>query len=207
MHSQLGQDLWILEKTSNKRDGYFIDIGAYDGVFHSNTYLLEKDYGWRGICVEPSSKFNKLQSNRSCIVENLCLYNVSNISVDFLEIDYNMELCGIPKDFKDDHSRDSNNTKQLNTISLTDLCVKHNCPSTIDYLSIDTEGSELKILKEHDFDRYKFLYISIEHNRNIPYKNNIEKFLQSKGYKLDRSERFSELQNNPYKNFEDWYTL
>ena len=43
--SQLGQDEWILEQTQNKKGGYFVEIGANDGKYISNTYLLEKEYG------------------------------------------------------------------------------------------------------------------------------------------------------------------
>lgn len=207
MYSQLEQDLWVLDSTNFKRNGYFIDIGAYDGIFHSNTYLLEKEYGWSGICVEPSSKFQELKNNRSCFIDNSCVYDNSLQVVEFTEIDYNMELSGCVLDFKDDHNRTFIENKQVKTISLTDLCLKYNSPNTIDYLSIDTEGSELKILQAHDFDKFKFLYISIEHNRNINYKKNIEYFLNSKEYFLDTSIRHMKLQSDHNKNFEDWYCL
>jgi len=51
-YSQLGQDKWVLEKLDYKENGFFIEIGAYDGITLSNTYSLEKDFGWDGICVE-----------------------------------------------------------------------------------------------------------------------------------------------------------
>jgi len=51
--SQAGQDLWVYGEVFNqKRNGYFLDVGAHDGVHLSNTYLLEKKYRWKGICVE-----------------------------------------------------------------------------------------------------------------------------------------------------------
>jgi hypothetical protein len=50
-YSQAGQDVWVLQKIGNK--GFFVDIGAHDGVESSNTYALEKA-GWSGICVEPN---------------------------------------------------------------------------------------------------------------------------------------------------------
>lgn len=207
MYSQLNQDLWILKKTKFKENGYFIDIGAYDGIFHSNTYLLEQKYNWNGICIEPSKKYIELKNNRNCITENLCIYDISNVYVNFSEIEYNMELSGINEDFKDDHYRVAVNTKLINTISLTDLCVKHQCPQIIDYLSIDTEGSELKILQTHNFDKYKFSYISIEHNRNKKYQTDIQEFLEFVGYSLDTSEEFLQLQQDHTRNFEDWYEL
>ena len=206
-HSQLGQDLWILESTNFKNNGYFIDIGAYDGIFHSNTYLLEK-YGWTGICVEPSSKFNELLINRKCQVCNLIAYSESNLEIDFYETQNNLELSGIPYFFKNDgheNSRTSYITYKKTTITLTDLCDKYKYPSIIDYLSIDTEGSELHILQNHDFNKYKFQYITIEHNRSHTYKQQISFFLKSKGYELDNSDRFLNITTNIDTNFDDWY--
>jgi FkbM family methyltransferase len=209
MYSQLEQDLWILEATNFKINGYFVDVGAYDGIFHSNTYLLEKKYGWSGICVEPSSKFNELKKNRSCLVDNSFIYDDSMTTIQFAEINYNMELSGCVSDFKDSHDRkfDHMKNKEISTLSLTDLCINYNSPNIIDYLSIDTEGSELKILKTHNFNRFRFNYISIEHNRNIEYKNDIEKFLNSKGYIQDVSQRYLKNQNDDNRNFEDWYVF
>ena len=58
--SQFGQDLQVLSFYNGKRDGFFVDIGAYDGKYISNTYMLEKNFDWKGICVEPNIRyFNK----------------------------------------------------------------------------------------------------------------------------------------------------
>ena len=50
--SQVGQDEWVVSFFSSKGDGYFLDIGAHNGVDLSNTYYLEKELQWNGICVE-----------------------------------------------------------------------------------------------------------------------------------------------------------
>jgi FkbM family methyltransferase len=208
MYSQLGQDLWILESTNYKTYGYFIDIGAYDGIFHSNTYLLEKEYGWKGICVEPSTKYNDLCANRFCCKSNMALYEKSNMQVDFYETVDNMELSGIPSLFKQDgheSSRLSHILYRKDTIALTDLCEQYKTPNIIDYLSIDTEGSELTILKTHNFAKYRFNYITIEHNRNQEYKQEIEYFLNINGYELDKSDRFLKISQNQETSFDDWY--
>ena len=66
-YSQYGQDVWLLSHLNNKRNGYFIEAGAGDGIRLSNTYLLEKDYSWNGICVEAYQPlYEKLKNNRSC---------------------------------------------------------------------------------------------------------------------------------------------
>ncbi len=49
--SQAGQDLWVWEMTEHKTDGFYVDIGCNDPVFHSNTYALEK-VGWNGLLVD-----------------------------------------------------------------------------------------------------------------------------------------------------------
>ena len=62
-YSQLGQDLFVLIELGNKKEGFFIEIGAGDGFYLSNTYLLEKNFGWTGILVEPNKSFyNSFQS-------------------------------------------------------------------------------------------------------------------------------------------------
>lgn len=206
-YSQLGQDIWILENTNYMTNGFFIDIGAYDGITISNTYLLEKQFNWNGICVEPSSAFNQLKINRQSILENICIYSKSNTFVEFHETLNNLELSGIKNSFKpDDHEqyRSNNyNVYKIITISLTDLCIKHNCPDIMDYLSIDTEGSELKILIGHNFNKYRFRYITVEHNKNINYRKKINRFLIDNGYILDNSRQNLEEKDI----FDDWYKL
>ena len=83
--SQLGQDLKVLKHYNNKYNGFFIEIGASDGIELSNTYLLETQYGWKGICCEPiPNKFEKLVKNRpNALCCNKALYNQSNLIVDF----------------------------------------------------------------------------------------------------------------------------
>ena len=60
-YSQLNQDINVLKFYNNKTDGYFVEIGASDGIKISNTYLLEKEYNWKGICIEPiQEEYEKL---------------------------------------------------------------------------------------------------------------------------------------------------
>ena len=66
--SQIGQDRWVFgEVFDGMRGGYFLDLGAHDGLTHSNTYKLERNYAWRGICVEANPfTFAQLKGNRKC---------------------------------------------------------------------------------------------------------------------------------------------
>ena len=71
-------DLFVLETLGKERGGYFVEAGALDGVQASNTLLLEEDYGWTGICVEPDPQlYAELVENRTCICENACLYEAA----------------------------------------------------------------------------------------------------------------------------------
>ena len=57
-YSQYGQDIILNDRIfKNKKNGYFIDIGAYDGVCFSNTLLYEEKFDWNGICIEPQEQF------------------------------------------------------------------------------------------------------------------------------------------------------
>ena len=79
---QVGQDKWVCDRLGYKIGGYFMDIGAYDGVKLSNTYCLEKELGWDGVCIEPAKgAFMKLINNRSC----LCIRNAISDSIGFAE--------------------------------------------------------------------------------------------------------------------------
>ena len=82
------------------------------------------------------------------------------------------------------------------TITLNDLLEQSNAPLYIDYLSLDTEGSELEILKSVDFSRYKFGIIDVEHNFVEPRRSQIRNLLESNGYKF-----------NVENNFDDNYIL
>lgn len=167
--SQLGQDLWVLEKNDFKKNGFFVEFGATDGVLLSNTYLLEKQFSWKGICAEPNPKFfAELKTNRACMVSDACIAGVSGKTVEFICAD---EYGGIAEyATQDSHTekrrayQNIGGTLKLTTISLDDLLTKHNSPMDIDYMSIDTEGSEYEILKTFDFKKWNIKLISVEHN-------------------------------------------
>jgi FkbM family methyltransferase len=196
--SQLGQDLWVLEKTSYKRNGFFVEFGATDGVRLNNTYLLEKEFDWSGLCAEPNPEFfAKLQKNRSCMVSQDCISGESGKEVSFLLAD---EYGGI-SDFCDDmHNQKRKAYDELDksisvtTISLDDFLSKHGAPTTIDYLSIDTEGSEYEILRHFPFKKWNVRLITVEHNFT-PMRELIHELLTSKGYSRQEAK------------WDDWYEL
>jgi FkbM family methyltransferase len=186
-YSQLGQDLNVTKFYNNKQEGFFIEIGAHDGITLSNTYLLETQYNWKGICCEPNpTLFKALVTNRpNSICYNDAVYNESGLTITF-DIANNCNLLsGITEYIGNTHKSivESNKTSiQVQTISLLDVLNNANAPSFIDYMSLDTEGTELEILKNFNFEKYKFGLIDVEHNYYEPQRSEIRNLLLSNGY-------------------------
>ena len=182
-YSQINQDLDVLEYLNYNKNGYFIDIGATDGIAGSNSYLLEKEYGWNGICIEPQNDFyNKLIKNRSCHTDNSLLFSKKGKEFDFSNA---KELGGITEYISDmyKYAKESEQVKKISE-TLNNILIKYNAPYNIDYMSLDTEGTELEILKGIDFDTYTFSILNVEHNSIEPARTNIRNFLENKNYKF-----------------------
>ena len=103
-YSQLGQDKFIDEFFEKKQEGTFIDIGAHDGKSASNTFFLEEQRNWRGICIEPGiNEFKLLNSNRRSINLNVCISNYDGES-DFTYIEgYANMLSGLDESYNQQH--------------------------------------------------------------------------------------------------------
>lgn len=158
--SQFAQDLFALVMHNYKRNGYFVEFGALDGLKGSNTLLLES-LGWDGVLAEPSNEFASVKKTRQVKSYNLALYSESNLELEFIESGGISTL--LPFRNSDFHNRKGKIYK-VRTITLYDLLRKAGAPSYIDYISVDTEGSEYEILKDFPFMKYRFGVITIEHN-------------------------------------------
>jgi FkbM family methyltransferase len=199
--AQLFQDLLVVFLTQRKRHGFFVEFGAGDGTNVSNTLLLEKQLEWTGILAEPAHCWHEsLTRNRTAIVERQCVWSRSGETLDFLETGW-AELSTIAELRDRDFNREQRQggvTYPVTTISLNDLLALHKAPPIIDYLSIDTEGSEYPILEAFNFERYRVNILTVEHNFCEPERGNILGLLTRKGYVriLDFLSRF-----------DDWYVL
>ena len=196
--SQLRQDLFVLSHLNFKTKGYFVEFGATNGYDLSNTYLMEKEFGWSGILAEPASVWHTdLRANRKCNIETKCLWKDSNSILSFNEVAVS-ELSTISSySDSDSHKqvRKKGKSYKVNTISLNDLLKKYNAPKHIDYLSIDTEGSEYEILSNFDFSQNTFEVITCEHNYT-PSRERLHLLLTKQGYRRV----FEDLSL-----FDDWY--
>lgn len=198
--SQLGQDLLALSQVDFKTAGYFVEFGATNGIILSNTYLLEKKFGWKGILAEPARQWHDdLAQNRSAHISHDCVWKESNKEISFNETPTG-EFSTIDEFSASDmhaNSRKQGKIYDVKTISLKDLLDQYNAPKTIDYLSIDTEGSEFEILNSFDFNEYKFRVITCEHNYS-PYREKIHSLLTKNKYKRIYED---------ISKFDDWYVL
>lgn len=199
--AQLCQDLWVLWETGSKREGFFVEFGATNGRDISNTWLLENRYGWNGILAEPFSRWHaQLAANRRARIDHRCVWKESGQELQFVASAEMPEYSGLEaRAFDDSHAAmraRSGERVLVQSVSLNDLLREHDAPSHIDYLSIDTEGSELDILQAFDFDRHRIDLISVEHDYNEVKRGAIRVLLQEHGY-VQRFPRFS--------SWDDWY--
>jgi FkbM family methyltransferase len=196
--SQLGQDVLALSVHGLSDKGFFVEFGATDGLNLSNTFLLEKDFGWVGILCEPAKVWHSdLSSNRSCSIDTRCVSSHSDRLVDFAEApDAKFSTISEFRD-QDSHlsSRKDSSIYQVKTVSLRDLLLTHNAPAQVNFLSIDTEGSEYLILEDFDFTEYKFDLICVEHNHTSN-QERIFQLLTANGYKRIHTE---------LSQWDDWY--
>lgn len=196
--SQLGQDLFVLSELGLKREGFFVEFGATNGVNLSNSCLLEQSFGWSGILAEPARCWHsELRKNRSCVIDDRCVWSRSGESLQFSEAsDAEYSTVGEFRD-SDGHlgKRSASKTYDIETVSLNDLLERHKAPKEMDYLSIDTEGSEFDILQALDFGKHSFRVITCEHNFT-PARETIFALLSSKGY----VRKYPELSK-----WDDWY--
>jgi FkbM family methyltransferase len=164
---------------NKKENGYFIEIGVLDGWVHSQSIHFEHLKSWEGIVVEPTPQWlESLKNNRFC---NICTDAISDkrekakfVVREFLAYSHLNDIEEIygPTNIIE--------TIEVNTITLYDLLEKYNAPNEIDFVAIDTEGYELRILKKYfeENDKYKINLISIESSDY----NKVNSFFSDKPY-------------------------
>jgi FkbM family methyltransferase len=185
-------DRWVFRGLEG---GVFVDIGAHDGITHSNSWFFEKKRNWRGACVEPHpAVFRRLAANRSCRVFDCCVANGRG-PVEFLKIaGYSEMLSGMADRYDAQHKQriaeelrlhgGSSELIAVQARTFADIAVECSI-SDVDYLSIDTEGSELDVLQSIDFGRTRIHALTVECNdRN---SDALNAMMWSRGYELIKS--------------------
>ena len=193
-YSQIGQDLFVLNFFKNLKDGYFVEVGASDGVVFSNTFLLEEKHNWKGICIEAiEDDFVKLQKNRKSHCVNKAVYSKTGLKMEFVKKSDGL-LSGL-KDHYDFEAWEHAPTEKICTVeteTLTDILDRHEAPQYIHYMSIDVEGAEVEVLKGIDFSKYTFGLLNIEHNHNKQQRQKQRDILEENGYKFLKQNQFDD---------------
>lgn len=165
---------------NKKENGYYVEVGILDGWQHSQSIHFEYLKNWEGIVVEPTPYWlEKINKHRCC---NICTNAISDkrektkfVVRDFLAYSHleDIDVVYGPNDTLD--------TVEVDTITLYDLLEKYNAPTEIDFVAIDTEGYELRILKKYfeENDKYKINLISLEHSDHI---HQVSSFFNDKPY-------------------------
>lgn len=195
--SQFKQEVFALAMAQGKQNGYFVEFGACDGLHLSNTNVLEKMFGWRGILAEPARAWHaRLKTNRSAAIDFRCVFSESGKTIDFNEAEQPGESSVSSAKNK------PGETYPVTTVSLMDLLQEHRAPREIDFISIDTEGTEFEVLDAFDFDKYKFGFISVEqHRQDSP----VTRLLERVGYKVLYSREPNIINWSQVSGFDLWY--
>ena len=170
------------------KNGFFVDVGAYDGKIFNNTLYFEETHNWTGINIEPlPDKFQLLEKNRpKCINLNLAIDEYSG-ETDFC---CNDVLSGIINHYdqrhitrintENIHSSYDKNIIKVKTRRLDEIFRENNV-KTINYLSIDVEGAEMSVIKTINFDEVFIDIIDFENNYSDNSQQIIE-YLKNKEY-------------------------
>jgi len=193
MSSRNGQDEWVIETLRDKREGYFIDSGAAHSRINSNTFRLEIEYGWSGICVEPNpALFATLKQDRMCHCVMAALSNKAGTAKLTIPEMGSGELGALDEFLVNDmwkRHREAAKRIVVETVTIWELLVKFNAPEVIDYWSLDTEGSEDVILESFPWALYRVLLLSVEHNFVEAKKLKVREFMQQRGYSVVEREQ------------------
>jgi len=187
MNSQVGQDNWICEKYNYKKNGIFLDVGAFDGVQISNTYYLESVLGWKGYCIEAGIKnYSELIKKRE-----YCLHAAVCGKTGVVQFEENWTVGKI------------GSGDPVQSFTFADLLKYLDYPNEIDYISLDIEGSEYEALLTFPFEKYKVGAWTVEHNSHEDggvMRDKIRQLMKVNGYTLYEGNLKPEAAI-----FEDWY--
>ena len=194
-HSQDGQDKY-LETNIFKgfKNGFFVDVGAHDGISINNTLYFERYNGWTGINIVPiESVYNKLVTNRPFCVNIKCAVSNTDGNSEFiLNKGYSELISGLKSSYDGRHlSRlQKENIMTNSTTEIVNVCTKRletifdeQGVTRVNYMSVDVEGGEYDVIKSINFDKVFIDVIGFENNYNdmsVP----IVKYLESKNFRV-----------------------
>mmetsp|Transcript_6 Transcript_6/g.10 ORF Transcript_6/g.10 Transcript_6/m.10 type:complete len:331 (-) Transcript_6:1369-2361(-) len=166
--SQANQDQMINALFRGKKKGYFVDLAANDATFLSNTYSLERELEWNGLCIEPNPVYWSNLTYRDCQVVAAVVGKERKEEINFIfEYGDHGGIVGNQFDNKE-RPRNEKIRKPKFTVTLLEILERFDAPKTIDYLSLDVEGAEDFIMSSFPFDKFTISVLTVERpNQNL----------------------------------------
>ena len=189
--SQLYQDVFASFVIGNQFDKTFLEFGATDGLELSNSFMLENTLNWSGVLSEPSPQWHEvLKENRQYTkIIKKCIWSESGKILDFFMSDrgnfstlnefIDSDKYSMP--FNTESRKKAGKLITVETISLNDVIKEYFNNTSPSYISIDTEGSEFKILESFNFENYRPKVFTVEHNFT-ELQSKIDELMVSKNY-------------------------
>jgi FkbM family methyltransferase len=189
-YSQFGEDAFIAQHFDPEYKGICIDIGATDGIGMSNTYHFEQ-HGWKAICVEANPAMIPSLTQTRANAVHCAVGQYNNKEVEFkvvtLEGGNQTAISGLELDHRLMESHAFLNPQvsivKVPERTLDSIIEDFDWVTHIDFISIDTEGTELDVLKGFDIPKWNVKMFCIENNFNDP---EIEQYLAMFGYRKVR---------------------
>lgn len=194
-YSQIGQDRFFIENIiKGAKGGQFLDVGAHDGIATSNTYALESQLDWGGVCIEANPALAKeCEKNRpkSCVIQAAVWSEEKEIEFELPHSgnDFLSRIGGISHN-ENYFASDFSKVEKLTMIAqpLSKLLGDGNLH--FHYFSLDVEGAELEALKGIAWERTSFDYIALEFGHRNDFLKEIVDYLEKQNYKLSRINDF-----------------
>jgi FkbM family methyltransferase len=188
--SQEGEDILIKRIFANKKNGFYVDVGAHHSSRFSNTYKLYKENYWRGVNIDPSlSSYLDLKKKRKRDINiNVGISDKKEILKFYSFNDRALNTFSLKKKNQLKLNYKLKKTERIQCKKLSEVldgCLKKDIK--IDLLTIDTEGHDLKVLKSNNWNKYLPDYIIVEISSSTLdeiMKDSITKFLKKRCYSI-----------------------
>ena len=179
-----GEDLIILDKLKNIKDGFYVDAGCYHPLHLNNTYLLHK-MGWSGINIDLSEYtidlFNYLRPGDHNV--NAAVSNYDG-DIKFYYQKKLSQITSVKKELATKRMQGNIKVKKIKAHKLDTILENGKFKNQkIDLLNIDVEGGDYDALCSLNFDLYKPRLICIEIEEENIKDSNIYKYLRKLNYK------------------------